>query len=580
MGFGGFGGIPRKPGGNHQPNVGPVQGVQPGANQKKHKPNLGPSQELRPKNPAKPVTLGPAVNWTPPSQDIVPTSAAVPYALGRGSLFHVIILSKLPENLKACLAALFRCEKDLPQERVIVVDDGVGSGCVRYFPKVRYVRGMKPFVFARNANIGIQTADSDVVMLNDDAFLMTPGGLSEMSKIMSGSPDIGLCSGALFSGMEAGNVNQGASVAGCLKRERKVLPFACVYIPKRTLDTVGLLDEQFTGYGYEDNDYCRRVSRQGLAMGIFNGCVVDHGQKERSTFRIQGNFSALFAENKKKFNAKWGSHSPPPPIVTALVAASAAPEAQAPARVIPLTPPPPPPPPPPKPWTRFKVSCILTSYNRPGLVRQALKSLQDQTHRNFEVLIYDDSSQMDILPIVAEFKLPVSQVFMSKVTPLERRSINRLSVNINKGLRAASGDLVCFLADDDYYFPTWFEAAAVFFHENVTANVGYGRLLYSSSSEMDFSIKNETRWPGGIITEPFEKVDHNQVIHRRFANPFPWPEDFKTVRNPDAHYFKAVASQHPFHPINAYAAVKRMHLKNLQKTIADVVSEQAENIRE
>jgi len=75
-------------------------------------------------------------------------------------------------------------------------------------------------------------------------------------------------------------------------------------------------------------------------------------------------------------------------------------------------------------------------------------------------------------------------------------------------------------------------------------------------------------------------VDHNQVIHRRFANPFPWPEDFKTVRNPDAHYFKAVASQHPFHPINAYAAVKRMHLKNLQKTIADVVSEQAENIRE
>jgi len=70
------------------------------------------------------------------------------------------------------------------------------------------------------------------------------------------------------------------------------------------------------------------------------------------------------------------------------------------------------------------------------------------------------------------------------------------------------------------------------------------------------------------------------VIHRRFPTPYSWPESFKTVKNPDAHYFRAIAQHHPFHPIDIYAAVKRLHSKNLQTTVADIVSEQAENLRE
>lgn len=228
----------------------------------------------------------------------------------------------------------------------------------------------------------------------------------------------------------------------------------------------------------------------------------------------------------------------------------------------------------------LKISCILTSYNRPHLVRQALKSLQDQTHRNFEVLLYDDSSRMDILPILNDFKLPISQISISKITPQQRRSINRLSVNINRGLAAATGDLICFLADDDYYFPGWFEAAAGYFQEHPNVNVGYGKLIYSRSSQMEFKPGKEMRWPGTVITKPYSILDHNQVMHRRFPAPYAWPESFKTVTNPDAHYFKAIAQHHQFHPISDFAAVKRLHAKNLQNTISDVIAESAENIRE
>jgi hypothetical protein len=97
---------------------------------------------------------------------------------------------------------------------------------------------------------------------------------------------------------------------------------------------------------------------------------------------------------------------------------------------------------------------------------------------------------------------------------------------------------------------------------------------------MDFDMSGKMIWPGSVVTKPFERLDHNQVIHRRFRPFIRWPESFATVTNPDAHYFVALAEQHPFYPIDAYAAIKRIHDKNLQKTFADLASENAENLRE
>jgi GT2 family glycosyltransferase len=61
----------------------------------------------------------------------------------------------------------------------------------------------------------------------------------------------------------------------------------CVYIPRRTLDIVGLLDERFCGpgvYGGEDVDYCLRVQQAGLKVGVSDLCFVDHASL-KSTFR-------------------------------------------------------------------------------------------------------------------------------------------------------------------------------------------------------------------------------------------------------------------------------------------------------
>lgn len=228
----------------------------------------------------------------------------------------------------------------------------------------------------------------------------------------------------------------------------------------------------------------------------------------------------------------------------------------------------------------MKISCILTSYNRPTLVRDALWSVANQTHKDYELFVMDDSSLMDIGPIVRDFKFTEVHVHHEDVTAKERASVNRLSVNINRALAKAKGDLVCFLADDDYYFPEWFERANAHFEKHPDHSVGFGILKYSYQREIDLRDGGEIRFWDQVIIAPFGQLDHNQVMHRRFDPPYKWNEGIGTAMNPDAWYWNDVVRAHPFHPIVAWAAVKRIHDKNLQNHISELQSAKLEDLRE
>lgn len=221
----------------------------------------------------------------------------------------------------------------------------------------------------------------------------------------------------------------------------------------------------------------------------------------------------------------------------------------------------------------MKISCVLTSYNRPEFVRQALRSVVYQTHEDWELIVVDESDSMSIFNALGTFGKAFREhrvhVMHETVTPEERKKVNRLGVNVNAALRAAKGDLVCYLADDDYYFHTWFEKASEFFRQNPDKNVGYGRLKHSDSTEMDLQESGTFSYASGVVEDPMGVLDHNQVIHRRFDPPYPWSEDVGTVMNVDGWYFRMLAQRYEIHPIDAWAAVKRDHSLNLQKFVSE-----------
>jgi GT2 family glycosyltransferase len=60
--------------------------------------------------------------------------------------------------------------------------------------------------------------------------------------------------------------------------------FICVLIPRRTINLIGMLDERYECYSHQDDDYCFRIRKAGLEIGIHDGCFVDHASL-KSTFR-------------------------------------------------------------------------------------------------------------------------------------------------------------------------------------------------------------------------------------------------------------------------------------------------------
>lgn len=221
----------------------------------------------------------------------------------------IIIPSRNVANLLPCLRALRACD---PHLRAIVVDDGIDRSAIdvgeRFVDVLEVIEGEKPFVFARNVNHGIQVAgNDDVVILNDDALLQTHGGFSLLQQTAEQHPEFGVISAACNN---VRNRNQWPQNIGPREDPRMVC-FVAVLIPRRTIEAVGLLDQQFVGYGCDDDDYCLRVRRPGpngqlsLKIGIHDGCYVDHGSLT-STYRGVPTASGDYQKNMSLFINKWG----------------------------------------------------------------------------------------------------------------------------------------------------------------------------------------------------------------------------------------------------------------------------------
>lgn len=228
----------------------------------------------------------------------------------------VVIPSKKTENLTACFAALRKCEPGL---RVIVIDDGLdrnvlNDGWLYRNGPAWLISGVQPFVFARNVNIGIEKAwRDDVVLMNDDALLETEGGLSGLRAQWIRHPDFGLIASSVDSCGTPGQIRQPGDR---LREEKVMLAFICIFIPRATIDRVGLLDERFAvnaggagkrGYGLEDDDYSWRVRQLGLKLGVWDGCFVNH-TKLQSTFRCDPEHPYDVQIHEKLFEEKWGLH--------------------------------------------------------------------------------------------------------------------------------------------------------------------------------------------------------------------------------------------------------------------------------
>lgn len=164
--------------------------------------------------------------------------------------------------------------------RIVVTSRGV-SLRLEVPNRWKMAAGIEPFVFARNANLGIEAAGrDDVLLVNDDVQIRYPGTVQILSERMRYSSRIGIISPQIIGG-HGGNTLQRRDVDAFSRTDlmvsEKRLMFACVLLRREMIDEIGLLDERFTGYGCEDDDYCLRAQRAGWQLAVTSAAVVRHG---------------------------------------------------------------------------------------------------------------------------------------------------------------------------------------------------------------------------------------------------------------------------------------------------------------
>ena len=98
------------------------------------------------------------------------------------------------------------------------------------------------------------------------------------------------------------------------------------------------------------------------------------------------------------------------------------------------------------------VTVVIPHYEQPRLVRAAVQSVVDQDYENLEIVVVDDgSTQPDAVAVLAE----VEAHPWDRDLRVIRQENRYLGAARNAGTRAARGDLVAFVDDDDFVDPTY-----------------------------------------------------------------------------------------------------------------------------
>ena len=196
-----------------------------------------------------------------------------------------------------------------------------------------------------------------------------------------------------------------------------------------------------------------------------------------------------------------------------------------------------------------QLTCILTSHNKPEYVRQAIRSILDQTYSNWQLLVMDSGVLYpELKDYASDPRITVAKTGESEHTR-EQVGIQAWAINecFRRGL--VHGDLVAYLCDDDIYHPKAFQGFVDASRSQPKANAWCGR-----ASRVEISSEGRRRKIGTLLTYPVGteldcKVDGIQTCHRASIK-CPWPEDKEVSWHADGMFLRGLRNLTEIHPLN------------------------------
>jgi spore maturation protein CgeD len=221
-----------------------------------------------------------------------------------------------------------------------------------------------------------------------------------------------------------------------------------------------------------------------------------------------------------------------------------------------------------------KVSIIITSYNRFDFLKQSVQSALDQTYENKEIIVMDDNSSDErIHEYLYDLALHGKITYWNSLIKEDRRYEHvRYSMLINLAIpNLSKGEYICYLADDDYYYPQKVEKLMKYIEDNPHAKAVFGP---QDVVDVNGNICGN-RFFNEVLDNGFNKLDHNQVLHHRqaFYDANGWPTDRGSWGGADAWFWQRMSDAgYKFYPVEGESLdAKRYHENAVQwKIAADV----------
>lgn len=124
------------------------------------------------------------------------------------------------------------------------------------------------------------------------------------------------------------------------------------------------------------------------------------------------------------------------------------------------------------------VSIVIPTFNRGRKIKRAIKSCQNQTYRNIEIIVCDDHSTDETCTIVESIKDNDSRVILCH-TEAGHKGANAAR---NAGIKIAKGDYFCFLDSDDELTKDSIAVRVKIFEKDKDIGMVYGNAIFMQAN--------------------------------------------------------------------------------------------------
>jgi glycosyltransferase involved in cell wall biosynthesis len=129
-----------------------------------------------------------------------------------------------------------------------------------------------------------------------------------------------------------------------------------------------------------------------------------------------------------------------------------------------------------------RVSIVTTVFDRLDCLQRCLRSVQHLAFRDIEQIVVSDAPPDDIVDEIADLCAEYGVQHLN----MPRRTNDWGVSPAMAGLRAAVGDFVCFLSDDNAYLPNHFAPLVAALDADPSLGFTYSSCLYAGRKELRY----------------------------------------------------------------------------------------------